>query len=84
MLALYFLFNVGLHLVYGVDEPHLYGAHYVFALIGMLALPLTELDLDSHPARGELELLRYLAYGVTALVAFNNLSFVYGILGAEK
>ena len=37
VLATYFLFNVALHLVYGVTEVHLYVAHYTFALLGMIA-----------------------------------------------
>lgn len=78
-LAAYLAFNVVLHSFYGTGEPHLYGAHWVFAWLAMLALPFAadrEVLPRSSPA------FRVLAGSFVAtlvLVTLNNLWFLRGI-----
>jgi hypothetical protein len=82
VLALYFAFNFGLHLIYGTEEPHLYGAHYTFALVGMFAFALRQPSPGRPGLSRKQRVLKGLLLGFCLAVSVNNFAFLYAIYSA--
>ncbi|MCZ6807129.1 MAG: hypothetical protein O7F08_09265, partial [Deltaproteobacteria bacterium] len=82
--ALYFAYNVCLHMFYGASYEHLYGAHYAFALVGLFAFAFYARGDNDHGLSREQRILRGLLLGLCLAVTINNLAFLYRILAADS
>jgi peptidoglycan/LPS O-acetylase OafA/YrhL len=82
-LALFLGFSIVLHLFYGASEPHLYAAHYTFAWVAMLACAFSADGAARRLPAGVSALLVAVLTATCALVAVNNLSFLYRIYVAH-
>lgn len=83
VLSLYVGYNFLFHMFYGSDEIHLYGAHYTFALVAMLAFAFRSTPDDPDARAEPPKALVGLLAATCLVVAANNVRFVTEIVRTE-